>query len=157
MKKLVISLILLSLILIVGACQSKKDNNDSQEKSTLGQSIPEDSIISMTGHPAILNNLSDTIKVSIKNNTKLEATTGEYFEIEQYVENTNLTGWQRIPLELFFIDIAYILRPGDSREFSISLHPEMHKYESGKYRITKKAHTEEGNYDLFFPFEINLQ
>lgn len=154
MKKLVFSSLLIVLFFVINACQNKKGGTENQHQTEAKTAA--DSTVTMTGTPDILTQAADTIQVSIINNTSLEVTTGEYFDIEKYVEGSDITGWQKVPLELFFIDLAYILRPGDSRDFKISLHPESYKYEAGKYRVSKKAYTEEGTYELFFNFELKL-
>lgn len=153
MKKLVFSSLLIVLLFAVNACQNKKGGTESQQQTEVTKTAA-DSIVTMTGTPDILIEPTDTIKVSIINNTSLEVTTGEYFDIEKYVGETDNAGWQKVPLEVFFIDIAYILQPGDSRDFKISLHPESYKYEPGRYRVSKKAYTEEQSYELFFDFEL---
>jgi len=153
MKRLIISFSVIFLILSSFACQNKNKPIQPQTESEIV--VSED--IVMTGYPTSLNSLTDTIKVTITNNTKLEATTGAYYEIERYVEQPDIASWQKVPLELAFHDIAFIIQPrGSSKEFSILLHPELYKYEPGKYRVTKKATTEKGNYELFFVFELNI-
>lgn len=156
MQKLITSFFIISLFLSLYACHNKKNNNAAAEQLQIESETVVTEGIVMNGYPAVLNILTDTIKVTISNNTELEATTGTYYEIEQYVNHPDITGWQRVPLELFFHDIAFILKPGGAKEFSILLHPEMYKYESGKYRVTKKVTTEKGKYELFFAFELKL-
>lgn len=155
MKKLVFSSLLILIVIMGYACQNKKSSEDVQQQDEVVKTTV-DSVVMMAGSPEVLTSVNDTIKVTIVNNTSLEATTGEYFQIEQYIQDHDIIGWETVPLELFFIDIAYILQPGGSKEFKISLHPESYKYKSGKYRITKRASTEEGSYDLSFNFELKL-
>jgi len=76
---------------------------------------------------------TEEIELTITNNTQSEATTGEYFTLYHYKDGS----WQQIPLELFFIDIAYILQPGEARDFTISLHTDMYDYTKGKYKVGK--------------------
>jgi len=154
MKRLVFSSLLIVLLIVTYACQNKKGGTENKQQETLKTAA--DSTVTMTGTPDILTKATDTIQVSIINNTSLEVTTGEYFDIEKYVEGTNNAGWQKVPLELGFIDIAYILQPGDSRDFKIYLHPETYNYEAGKYRVRKSASTENGRHELFFDFELKL-
>lgn len=142
---------LLGIFVVLGyACQSKKGNNEAVQENAETQVAAVDSTITMSGSPAVLSSVSDTVKVSIINNTSLEATTGEYFTIEEYKDNS----WEAVPLELAFIDIAYILQTGEYRDFKISLHPEQYTYKAGKYRIKKSASTEKERYDLFYEFEL---
>lgn len=153
MKKLVFSSLLIVLLFAVNACQNKKGGTENQQQTEVTKTAA-DSIVTMTGTPDILIEPTDTIKVSIINNTSLEVTTGEYYEIEKYVGGTDNADWQKVQLELAFIDIAYILQPGDSREFKITLHPESYNYEPGKYRLSKKTYTEEEAGVVYFNFEL---
>lgn len=150
MKRLLFYSFITTFITFGYACQSKKGNGEATQQNTEASTSVIDSTLVMTGSPSVISSASDTIKVSIINNTSQEATTGEYFTIEEYKDND----WKAIPLELMFIDIAYILQPGEAKDFNISLHPEMHKYEAGKYRVKKSASTEKERYDLSFEFEL---
>ena len=155
MKKLVFSSLLIVLFFAIHACQHKKGSTENKQQTEVTKTAADSTVI-MTGTPDILTKVTDAIQVSIINNTSLEVTTGEYFDIEKYVEGTDNAGWQKIPLELFFIDIAYILPPGGSRDFKITLHRESYGYAPDKYRISKKAYTEEGAHELYFNFELKL-
>lgn len=152
MRKLIFSGMFILLVSLIIGCQNKKNNNEVQQANETVLTAKVDTTVIMTGMPDFLNSASDTIKVSIINNTNQETTTGEYYTIEKY----DGEAWQQVPLELAFIDIAYILRAGESREFNIFLHPEMHKYEAGKYRVAKNASTESNNYKLYYEFELKI-
>jgi uncharacterized protein YcfL len=153
MKKLIFTSLIIAFLFTIYACQNKKGSTENQQQTEVAKT-EVDITVTMKGTPDILTKATDTIQVSIVNNTSSEVTTGEYYDIEKYEEKTDNAGWQKIPLELAFIDIAYILQPGDSRDFKITLHPESYGYEPGRYRVSKKAYTEEKNYELFFNFEL---
>lgn len=159
MSKIVFPMVLVLLSLTIYACQSKKSDKENAE--TIEQQyntvkFADGNTLKLTGSPKVVTNVTDTIVVSMENGTPQEVTTGEYYEVERFIDEEDFKGWQKLPLDMFFIDIAYILQPGESKEFLILLHSENYKYESGRYRICKKAITEKGRHDLFFNFEIKL-
>lgn len=89
---------------------------------------------------------SEHIELTVANHTPEEIFTGEYFTLYRRMEGA----WELIPLELFFIDIAYILQPGDTRDFVIALPRDQYDFAPGAYRIGKPVNGEE----LFAEFEL---
>lgn len=159
MNKIVFSVVLVLFSLTIYACQSKKNDKENAEAAEQQYNTVEfadGNTLKLTGSPKVVTNVTDTIVVSILNGTSQEVTTGEYYEVERFIDEEDFKGWQKLPLDMFFIDIAYILQAGESKDFQILLNPESYKYESGKYRICKKASTEKGQHDLFFNFEIKI-
>lgn len=76
---------------------------------------------------------SEHIELTVANHTGEEIFTGEYFTLYRRIDGV----WEALPLELFFIDIAYILQPGESRDFVIALPRDQYEFAPGAYRISK--------------------
>lgn len=82
---------------------------------------------------------TEQIRLTVENRTQEDIFTGEYYDIYRSVDGL----WEKIPLELAFIDIAYILQPGGSRDFTIGLYHELYDYSAGKYRVGKNVNGRE--------------
>ena len=137
MKRLLFYSFITTFITFGYACQSKKGNGEATQQNTEASTSVIDSTLVMTGSPSVISSASDTIKVSINNNTAQEATTGEYITIEEETEND----WRAVPLELTLIDIADIVQAGEAQDLNRSLHPERQNKEEDKNRIKKRSTT----------------
>lgn len=74
------------------------------------------------------------IKVNITNNSKKEVYYGVQYEIERFENNK----WIKVPFkeEQLFIQIAYLLEPGETKSQIISL-SNLRELTTGKYRVVK--------------------
>lgn len=99
----------------------------------------------------------DLIEIHITNRTQNELTAGADYLLEYY-DGTN---WVDVPQTHNFISLGYIIKPGKTRDFTASLHPQLSPNRIGQYRVWKTVGIRQGekyeNYSLISTFFISDQ
>lgn len=144
-------LMAVSCIALSGCSRQAKDLNNPE------QEIPVTVMENQNAEPVTIWMETTTyplgtkkVTVSVSNHTQSELYADEYY----YIERFNGTDWNQIPLNLYFIDIAYILKPLESRDFSIGLHPDEYNYTPGRYRVSKTVNAQDQKMDLTAEFNL---
>ncbi|MCD7898768.1 MAG: hypothetical protein LUH22_02515 [Bacteroides sp.] len=111
-----------------------------------------DAGISMLITPNTFEKVPANVKLTVINTSDTIAQYGANYVIEE-LQNEE---WVRMPFndELAFIDLLYIQPSGETREYTISLYPDMGEYKKGKYRIRKNINLGDENVDVTAEFEI---
>ncbi len=91
------------------------------------------------------------LTVIIKNDSEGEVTYGEPYELEKEINGA----WYKVPVlveDYAFIEIAYVLQPGESNEWKVDWEWLYGSLEEGKYRIIKEVlnYREPGDTDRFY-------
>jgi hypothetical protein len=137
MKKTVLLLLTLCLMLTAAACSTptlEKSPYEAEQKST---------DIEMTVNEQTVAGNAESVSLTIKNASDKEYTYGAASTLEVEKDGT----WYVVePKEdIFWIEIAYIIAPGETNEESVTLNEYYGTLESGSYRIVKTFTDPDGN------------
>ena len=91
----------------------------------------------------------DTMRLRVVNSGDENITTGYHFLLYRREGDT----WREVKVPLVFIEIAVIVRPGESWEQEINL-AELN-LPPGHYKITKRVWGEKGYFDVEAEFDVN--
>lgn len=150
MKKLFPLLVL--VVAVFSACNSSNTTNGrgtSQPIDATMQPHPLTSVVMTAAQPTYALS-TQQVTVTLTNNTRQEVTTGYHYSIDRQTGN----GWENIPLNIAFIEVAIILQPGEAHDFEIDLHHSEHSYTAGRYRVVKRVSTQEESHDLSAEFRL---
>lgn len=78
---------------------------------------------------------TDAVELTLFNNSSEEIYSGAYYDIYRKTD----AQWEKISFDMLFIDIAYIIKPGGSMDFSIRLPHDSFEFVPGEYRIIKNS------------------
>ncbi|GEM_PF-876653 len=129
MRKLIfnISLVVFSLMLLASCGLSRNVSTNTKANNSNG--------IEIKVTPERNQGVPQTLNLTIRNNTQEIIQFGANYTIERRIDNA----WREVDLGNFaLIAIMYMLQPGDSGEYTISLFPETVKYPEGEYRVVKQ-------------------
>ena len=166
MKHFSTALLVLLVHFLFSACKQPQPENPSGNavsqgsRDTLNAEMPPiatDSAVSilLPQKKFEASELEENITLIMTNNSNKEVMTGEHYYIEKQEERL----WNTLPSNMFFDDIGYLLQPGQSRTFEVSLLVSDYNYTPGEYRIKKgysvlvKEH-EYNDYDIYAEFTL---
>lgn len=110
--------------------------------------------IEMKIDPQTYATVPERVSLSITNNSTETAQYGANYEIEKYRTDDDEWVEVRLPEGIAVIAIMYILPPGETANYDISLFPDRLEYESGTYRIKKNIFVGDGNREVYAPFTL---
>jgi len=101
-----------------------------------------DSGVGMSVWPGRNGGAPQTLQLTVRNNTDEAIQFGADYSIERLADDK----WVEVDLGNFaVIDILYIVQPGDSGQYTISLFTERVTYPEGDYRVVKQINVGENN------------
>jgi hypothetical protein len=110
--------------------EERTDEKTAQESSTTGSSVT----LSIESESFPYAKIPEEVQVRMTNHTTDTIITGMHYRIEVLNDNK----WSVIsPDDMFFIEIAYELKPAEERSFDTPLLTDRILYKAGKYRIVK--------------------
>lgn len=130
-----------------------------QERATAPLPSPYEEVNELPGLSSYISNSSAVetgIIIIYDNQTDREFTYGEPFIIEQQIDGS----WYQLPYldedGVAFIEIAYLLAPGEEREWRVDWENIYGPLDSGDYRLVKEFTGGEGDgsYSIATEFEI---
>lgn len=139
MKKL-ITILLLGVLLFSGIACAPKQEEVPAPTPAQQVSPPEGLTLSMQQATYYLD--SAELVATLINDTEYTCTFGE----ASYLELQSGDGWQRVPFkeDVYWIEIAYILEPGESKEVVLPLDL-FEGLAPGTYRLVKEVYCDDGS------------
>ncbi|MEL7602433.1 MAG: immunoglobulin-like domain-containing protein [Bacillota bacterium] len=103
---------------------------------------PKPGALTMKMAQAVYAPDSEQLKATIKNGSAYTYTFGE----ASYLQQKTSSGWKTVPFseDVAWIDIAYMLKPGESKEISLSLSL-FSALTPGEYRLAKDVYRDDAN------------
>ncbi len=115
----------LALALFTVSCTTVRTNSQYNNPS---------GFITMEIAPAVVNNHTSVVSLSITNHSQEPAQFGANYTIEKFTNGE----WKEFELPTFaVIAIMYMLNPGQTQSYDINLFPDQSDYTPGRYRIVK--------------------
>ncbi|MCD7971864.1 MAG: hypothetical protein LUG18_04240 [Candidatus Azobacteroides sp.] len=145
MKAEKIIILALFVFLPLSGCRNNKEKSISTKTLQSGK-------IELTIHPESYDTIPEKVPLKIWNNTPDTIEFEAKYKIEKLAGNT----W--VPLEfsdeIAFIDILYILAPGQCKVYDIYLYPDIAEYQPGRYRVHKMIMENTGTTSHYAVFDI---
>lgn len=127
----------------------KTDTNNRTNSNNNNKTTEQRIKLSIT--PVEFNKVPESISLRIENHTKETLQFGADYEIEKL----NNGKWIKQPLtDIAFIAIMYMLEPGKTEAYNISLYPDKIKYTPGQYRIRKNILTGKDRHPYYVTFRV---
>lgn len=151
--KLILSVILCMVLL---GCQNNKKNSDimpypndttARKEQQIQQKTEEVTMITLRDEYHLP---LSKIEVRITNHSNIDILTGVDYYIEYFTENE----WIRLPLHYAFVEIAIIVLPDSSEDYTIDLQANKHDYKKGLYRVVKRIKA--GNKEVFLKAQFKI-
>ncbi len=148
--------IIFTLLLFAGmiSCINKSTGKSENKTDNKVQEIHQQSGIEFKIVPESYENIPGNLNLIITNHTKETAEFGTDYTIERLDAGTQQ--WEEFgpPEGTAFISIMYILTPGMSENYTISLYPGQLTYTAGTYRIIKNVFIGDSSEKYFAEFTI---
>lgn len=159
MKKIIAMVLCLMLSLSLIGCVSTTDmfvdNNNNTGKETepaTNEKGPKQEGVSMFVKKETLTNKTATFVLQ-NNTTDKEYTYGAMYELEKQVDGTWKTFEPKEPLS--WIEIAYMLKAGETTEFNVDWTLGYNELSEGTYRLVKVMYDLDGNQTTVYA-EFNI-
>lgn len=139
MKKLFIILFLGALLLSCIACAPKQE--EVPVPTPTEQVSPPEGLALLMQQAAYTPDSAE-LAATLTNDSEYTCTFGE----ASYLELQSNDSWQRVPFkeDVYWIEIAYILEPGESKEVVLSLDL-FEELKPGNYRLVKEVYCDDGS------------
>jgi hypothetical protein len=105
--------------------------------------------VTLSSESSVFADAAAAIAITLRNGLDTEIAAGDSYTVEYQ----NAAGvWNPIPLDIAFDLPGIVLKPGESRDFEISLRPDQYEYAAGEYRIRKPYSVNHENRAATFDF-----